>query len=77
MTERTLFESLPRDRPRRKLMHVADAGESCIQFACRHCGHKTGWQTWDNRVTEAKRGVPCPNCNPSQPIDTITHRRTP
>lgn len=60
-----LFPSLPRSRPRRKLMHVCDAGESCIQFACRHCGHKTDWLTWDNRVSEAKRGVPCPKCNPT------------
>ena len=78
MTERTLFELPPRDRPRRKLMHVADAGESCIQFACRHCGHKTDWQPWDNRVTEAKRGVPCPKCSPGQQAGaTITPRRTP
>lgn len=50
-------------RARRHLMHVADAGDRCIRFHCPRCEHDSGWLEWDNRVTEAKRGIPCPKCN--------------
>ena len=58
------------DAPRRvsvKRMHVADAGCEAISFECHHCGHKTGWLMWNRKeitVTEARRGLPCPKCNP-------------
>lgn len=61
-----LFSTLPRSRPRRRLMHVVDAGERCIRFRCRHCGHETDWLEWDNSVSEAKRGIACPNCSPPE-----------
>lgn len=66
-----MFEDLkpPRARPQ-KLMHVCDAGgNDCddempllVRYSCKRCGHETEWL--DARtVTEAKRGIPCPQCN--------------
>lgn len=69
-----LFEEV---RPRRKprvMMHVVDAGcapggdlhgdhDGIAVFECRKCGHKTDWLGF-RTVTEAKAGLPCPNCNP-------------
>lgn len=54
---------------RRVSMRVADAGEGCIRFTCRACGHDTGWITDDRTVSENKRGRPCPCCNPAQEAD--------
>ncbi|HSV28619.1 MAG TPA: hypothetical protein VLL76_03645 [Candidatus Omnitrophota bacterium] len=59
-----LFPDAPR-RPRRVLMHVMDAGSGMIEFACRRCGHNTGWIRDDRTVTENRRGRPCPKCNAS------------
>ncbi len=53
---------LPR-KARVKRMHVADAGQGCIQFVCPHCGHDTGWLKDEHTFTENKRGLPCPKCN--------------
>jgi hypothetical protein len=52
-------------RPRPVLMHVVDAGHEGTVIAvleCRKCQHRTGWLKF-NTVTEAKRGLPCPNCS--------------
>lgn len=54
-------------KPRRKLMHVADAGDwgnkgPICQMQCVTCGMKTDWMEFDTD-TEAKRGIPCPKCN--------------
>lgn len=64
-----LFPDLPR-RQRRKLMHVADAGEGpagpVIRFACR-CGFETDWLDDEWSLTQNRRGHPCPKCNPADP----------
>lgn len=60
-----LFADLPR-RPRRKLMHVADAGDhggGIIRFEC-CCGFDTGWLRDEWTISENRRGHPCPRCNP-------------
>lgn len=56
-----LLEKLPRRKPR-KLMHVCDAGDDCAKFHCGHCGYTSAWLYFET-VTEAKRGIPCPQCN--------------
>ena len=59
----------PRPAPR-KLMHVCDAADdedpaySSVRFHCARCGHESDWID-GLTVTEAKRGMPCPACNPS------------
>ena len=57
----------PRLKPR-KLMHVCDAshddfddGLASVRMNCMICDHTTDWLAMS--VTEAKRGIPCPNCN--------------
>ena len=60
-----LFDELPRSRSKLVRMHVVDA--SCesgliVVVECWKCGHSSGWIQVDT-VTEAKRGIPCPNCN--------------
>jgi len=66
-----LFGEKPR-RPRRTMMHVVDAGDSCdpqslviAKLACSECGEETDWIEF-RTVTEAKRGIPCPACNESR-----------
>jgi DNA-directed RNA polymerase subunit RPC12/RpoP len=63
----SLLGKAPRSRPRRKLMHVVDAGHGeldlRVRFGCARCGIKTLWTTVEN-ITEAKRGLPCPKCSP-------------
>ena len=57
--------------PRVKRAHVIDAGEGQgdhpygAQFKCKACQWESGWWCFDN-ITEIRRGVPCPNCNPVQ-----------
>jgi len=55
-------EQAPRTK-RNVLMHVVDAGSDMIHLKCK-CGHDTGWIKETLTVTEYKRGVPCPKCNP-------------
>lgn len=55
-------KDLPRS-PRRKLMHVSDAGSGLIEFTCNHCGYCTDWIEDTRSVTENKKGRPCPKCN--------------
>jgi hypothetical protein len=57
----------PRAVPR-KLMHVCDAstddyddGLATVRMSCTRCDHVSDWLAIS--VTEAKRGLPCPNCN--------------
>jgi DNA-directed RNA polymerase subunit RPC12/RpoP len=53
--------------PRRVMMHWDDAGHSGSSpmgnFFCTRCGHRAGWL--EASATEMRRGVPCPNCNPT------------
>lgn len=62
-----LFDMPPRPRAKpRRLMHVIDAGERIdskdhVHMLCHHCGHDAGWCLL--KMSEAKRGVPCPVCN--------------
>ena len=62
-----LFENLPRTK-RIIRMKVVDAGcgrgGNWIAFECWKCGHETGWLTDEWTVTENRRGLPCPVCNP-------------
>lgn len=53
---------IPPRPPRKKLMHVCDAGEGAVRYICHRCGLKTDWMV-ERTVTEAKRGIPCPACN--------------
>ncbi|MDZ5459261.1 hypothetical protein [Azohydromonas lata] len=70
-----LFPELlpPRARPR-VLMHVFDAGTAhcgraedlgkpICRMSCSRCKVKSGWLVFDT-ISEAKRGVACPKCNP-------------
>lgn len=57
-------------QPRRVLMHVVDAGvapsgKHIAHFKCR-CGYDGDWWEIDS-VSEAKRGLPCPQCNAEAP----------
>lgn len=67
-----LFPDAPR---RRKIvrMHVTDAGDGGCEmargaflacFKCGSCGYELMWVKVQT-VTEAKRGLPCPTCNPA------------
>lgn len=66
------------ERPKRKvrgqLMHVCDVDAQSsgviVQMQCPKCEYQSGWITFDT-VTEAKRGLPCPECNKAteQPHD--------
>ena len=58
-----LFGEKPR-RQRRVMMHVVDAGGDAIEFKCMRCGF-SDWYVNDMTVSQAQRGVPCPNCNKS------------
>lgn len=56
--------------PRLWRMHVIDAGiredgAEIAVFKCSRCGHETRWTEF-RTITEAKRGLPCPNCNKAQ-----------
>lgn len=66
-----LFPDAPR-RPKIVRMHVTDAGDGgcgmdggafIACFKCKRCGHAVEWVKVQS-VTEAKRGLPCPKCNP-------------
>jgi hypothetical protein len=67
-----LFPDLPR-LPRIKRMRVKDAGQSggckVIWFACPHCSHETGWIRDERTITQNRRGIPCPHCNPERNTD--------
>ena len=68
-----LFDDKPAPRRRGQLMHVSDAGYGgCsdsgrsavnVTLTCRKCDYQSEWLRFDT-VTEAKRGLPCPRCNP-------------
>ena len=66
--------SKPKHRIRGQLMHVCDAGGGCengliVQMRCTRCGYESGWLQFDT-VTEAKRGLPCPECAATPPAGT-------
>ncbi len=55
-------------------MRVADAGHlpggsPGIRFECPHCDHDTGWIPDEWPLSENKRGLPCPHCNPQRVED--------
>lgn len=59
-----LFDKPPR-RSRGQLMHVFDAGDAdglICEMKCSKCGYRSGWLHFST-ITEAKRGLPCPQCN--------------
>jgi DNA-directed RNA polymerase subunit RPC12/RpoP len=56
------------DRVRR--MHMVDAGPNqdvgpthVAKYRCARCGTESEWQT-ANTISEIRRGIPCPKCNP-------------
>jgi len=57
--------ALPRSRPRRVMMQVADAGvdPGWLRYECLRCGYDTGWTEDPRTLTEQRRGKPCPRCN--------------
>lgn len=68
----SLFENLPRT-PRLIRMHVIDAGSGCgsepgeqhVRYKCDKCNAETDWETAAS-ISEARRGIPCTNCNKEQ-----------
>ena len=57
-----LFDKPVRRKPRR-LMHVIDYGSGVALFRCR-CGYESGWVR-AGKLSDDKRGRPCPICNPA------------
>jgi len=61
-------ETKPPRQASRKLMHVCEVADdedptySSVRFRCARCGYESDWID-DLTVTEAKRGIPCPECN--------------
>jgi DNA-directed RNA polymerase subunit RPC12/RpoP len=59
-------EPKPQRAKPRVMMHGDDYGYdgdiTLGHMVCDKCGHVEGWLMFDND-TEAKRGVPCPQCN--------------
>ena len=60
-------ETKPARQAPRRLMHVCDAygdgpDDNHVRFHCAHCGHESDWVD-GLTVTEAKRGMLCPECN--------------
>jgi len=58
----------------RVLMHVSDSvechtgaaddlGKPMCVMTCKRCSTSSDWLIFDT-VSEAKRGIPCPTCNP-------------
>lgn len=66
--QRELFHRQPRAKPR-KLMHVYDYGSEMAWFKCAHCGYDDGW-TEAGKLSDDKRGRPCPKCNPALSHET-------
>jgi hypothetical protein len=70
MSAQLTLSIAPPPRPPRKLMHMIDAGcnpsgpGDIAQFACKRCGHRSEWI--EATVTEIRRGIPCPTCNPAK-----------
>ncbi len=68
----TAWEKPPRQKPR-VMAHVADAGVDSICFECPQCGWESGWIDYDFSLTEAKRGIPCENCNKESNHEQKSH----
>ena len=68
-----LFPQAPRFRkPRQHLMHVIDAGDNDLpadkiwtRMRCRNCQHEEQGIRQRVTFTVLKRGLPCPECNPT------------
>lgn len=65
-----LFEKPKRPRTSIRNAHVIDAGDApgggmIAVFKC-VCGWKSRWMRFET-VTKAKRGMPCPVCNKTEP----------
>jgi len=56
-----LFDLPPRRRKFRA--HVIDAGADAIKFRCFRCAYESEWLQNNYTISEAKRGIECPNCN--------------
>lgn len=61
-----LFDKLPRDRPRRVMMKIIDAGMGelggeHIHYECPKCGDGD-WYIMPS-ISAARRGLPCEKCN--------------
>lgn len=70
-------EQAPRTRKPIKRMHVHDCGPSpyksesgkeahFVWLKCGHCKHDNDWMHFEGTITELKKGLPCPKCNPSE-----------
>lgn len=67
-----LFDDPPKPRRKRRvLMHVFDAAcdapdevTDYVRMRCARCDKETDWMLVRRAV--AKRGAPCPNCNPKE-----------
>ena len=69
MKTKELFAVPKKPRKKREVLaHVYDAGDAGsgfdVVFKCRRCGYTSEWTAVKN-TTEAKRGIPCPECNKS------------
>lgn len=63
----------PRSKPIKRA-HIVDAGPNegasareyphLGEFECKRCGWNSGWMQGQT-ITEMKRGIPCPDCNPA------------
>lgn len=73
-----LFGPRPRS-PSVVRMHAVDVGQAPgmlpgwrtatgADFTCRRCGHQAGW-LFNLTISEIRRGVPCPMCNPEESDD--------
>lgn len=47
------------------MMRITDAGEPGVTFQCPRCQRETDWID-GLTTTQAKHGLPCPDCNPNQ-----------
>lgn len=66
MARQGMLLDLPPRKTRGRLMDITDARHderATVEFTCSKCGHQTGWTRFAT-VTEAKRRLPCPKCNP-------------
>ena len=58
----TAHQKQPR-ASKRVMAHVYDAGVDAINFKCSRCDWESGWLKNNMSVTDAKRGIPCEQCN--------------
>ena len=58
-------DQAPRTQPIKR-MHVVDAGSNFghVHMICKTCCYDDGWSMRLENLTQLKRGLPCPKCNP-------------